>query len=192
MSILSLFHAARTHNKPRGDDWIQTFTGKPYWPLAPRAEDVDLVDIAAGLARTCRYNRQCLRFYSVAEHSILGAQFVPKEQRLAFLLHDAPEAILCDVPRPLKHRLQGYREIEAMNMRVIAQRFNLKLPFAPIIKEIDERIGADEREQNMAPPRLPWKHAGDCRPLGVRLQFWSPDQAMAEFIRAFSEFGGVT
>lgn len=57
-------------NARRGD-WLQTYTGRQYWPLDPRPEDVDLRDIAHALSQLCRYGGHTLFFYSVAEHSVL-------------------------------------------------------------------------------------------------------------------------
>lgn len=61
-----------------GDDstWIQTFTGRQFWPLDPRAEDVDIRDIAHALSMKCRYNGHCREFYSIADHSCRVAEVI--------------------------------------------------------------------------------------------------------------------
>ena len=53
---------------PRIGDWMQTYSGKRYYPVDPRIEDVDINDIAHALSHLCRYGGHCSRFYSVAEH----------------------------------------------------------------------------------------------------------------------------
>src|SRR5262249_32784791 len=175
------------HQKARQGDWIQTFTGRQFWPLDPRAEELDIEDIAVALSRDCRYAGHCKRFFSVAEHCVLmtrvarGNGYNKRDQRTA-LLHDASEAYLRDIPRPLKRGLRGYREIESRLMEVIAARYEIDWPIPPHIKALDESICLDEREQNMAPPPVAW----DCdfestRPLGVELQYWSPAEAFARF-----------
>ena len=51
-------------------DWIQTYSGKKFYPLDPRPEDIDIRDIAHALSLNCRFNGHCRCFYSVAEHSV--------------------------------------------------------------------------------------------------------------------------
>lgn len=63
----------------RRGDWIQTFTGRRFWPLDPRPEDVCIEDIAHALSLKCRFGGHCTRFYSVAEHSVHVSNYVPAE-----------------------------------------------------------------------------------------------------------------
>lgn len=61
-----------TYKRPteRAGDWMQTFTGRQFWPMDPRPEDLDILDIAHALSLLCRFGGHCQRFYSVAEHSV--------------------------------------------------------------------------------------------------------------------------
>lgn len=68
---------------------MQTFSGGVFYPMDPRPEDIRLEDIAAALSKLCRFGGQCLKFCSVAEHSVLVAQQVPPQYQLTALLHDA-------------------------------------------------------------------------------------------------------
>lgn len=167
----------------RKGDWMQTFTGRAFWPMDPRPDEIEIEDIAHALSMMCRYAGHCLRFYSVAEHSVLLARAVPRDVALWALLHDAAEAYIVDVPRPLKPFLPGYKHAEAQVESAIAERFGLALPMPPSVKEADNRILHDESAQNMAAPPQPWNLPGE--PLGVRLQFWSPARARAEFMSEF-------
>ena|SRR5271166_1245009 len=173
--------------KPSEEDcWIQTYTGGIFYPLRPRVEDVRFQDIAGSLSKLCRYAGHGLRFFSVAEHCVHVAHFAPRKHRLAALLHDASEAYLVDIPRPLKPWLIGYQAYEATLMRVIAERFGFEYPLADVIHNIDMAILTDEREQNMARLQVSPIVWGNMAPrLGVRLQFWSPDQAEFEFLQLF-------
>src|SRR4029077_4249720 len=54
--------------------WMQTYSGRKFYPLHPRAEDVELADVAHGLAMTCRYGGHSRLFYSVAEHCVLVSE----------------------------------------------------------------------------------------------------------------------
>lgn len=176
----------------RVGDWIQTYTGKQIFPLDPVRNVYDIIDIAAALSKLTRYNGHCLRFYSVAEHCVLMAR---RARDLgygdatcrAMLMHDASEAYLIDVPRPIKPSLGGYMEIEAALMVVIAARFGFEWPLPAIVKTFDTNMLNDEMRQAMAPPPSPWRHGGE--PVGVTLQFWSPDQAFAEFLSCCAGLG---
>lgn len=170
----------------RVGDWMQTFTGRQFWPLDPRPEDILLTDIAAALAKLCRYNGHTRIFYSVAEHSVLVARAAPAAVRMEALLHDASEAYLADVPRPLKRHLAGYAEAEDRVMRAVARQFRLAWPLPAEVKRIDEAILADEREQLMADPPAPW-HEREPR-LGIRIKGWTPQEAEREFLLAFHDY----
>lgn len=171
---------------PRGGDWLQTFLGKQFWPIDPRAADVEIEDIAHSLSMICRFGGHCLRFYSVAEHSVHIFRSVARVHRLWALLHDAPESYVLDVPRPLKPFLTGYRDIESGVMACIAERFGLVGALPGEVKQADRRILVDEMQQAMLAPPAPWDCA-DLEPLGVELQFWSPAQARDEFLAAYRE-----
>lgn len=173
----------------RKGDWMQTYTGAQFWPLDPRVDEVRFEDIAAGLSKLCRYGGQTILFYSVAEHCVHVARHAPEGLQLDALLHDASEAYLCDIIRPIKSHLTNYLDIEAGLERVIARKFGLHWPWHPDIKRLDTAILADERDQVMAPPPVPWPQTIEP-PLGVTLQFWTPAQAQYEFTTAFYRYGG--
>ena len=84
------------------DGFIGTFSGLRFWPLAPNLEKILVEDIAHALAHQCRFGGHASRFYSVAEHSVHVSQLCLPEHALWGLLHDASEAYLVDLPRPLK------------------------------------------------------------------------------------------
>lgn len=161
-------------------DWIQTALGGQFWPIDPRPDEIDPEDVAHALSLLCRFGGHCLRFYSVAEHSVLLARAVAPHNRLWALLHDATEAYLVDVPRPLKPFLVGYKEAEDKIARAVCDRFGLPMEMPAEVRAADTRILTDERHQNMAPAPKPW--STDAEPLGVTLQFWSPPRAKREFL----------
>lgn len=85
--------------RQRRGDWMQTFTGRAYWPCDPLPSDVYIGDIAHALARLCRFNGHVIvPHYSVAEHSVRCSRIVESNLALAALLHDAAEAYVADVP----------------------------------------------------------------------------------------------
>lgn len=97
---------------------ITTYTGVEFAPLTPDPAGVSLADIAHALSLLCRGNGHVAHFYSVGQHSLNCAReaaargYTPLVQ-LGCLLHDASEAYLCDIPRPLKASMETYRRDEA-------------------------------------------------------------------------------
>lgn len=177
-------------------DWIQTFTERQFWPLDPRPEHVVIEDIAHALSMTCRYGGHCKKFYSVAEHSVLVAQAVrtmggdTTEQFMA-LLHDAGEAYLCDLPRPVKPWIEGFKAMEDRIEDVIAIAFGLEtLRKTPRIAEADLRILVDETAAVMGTESMDW-HRQIGKPLNVDVQGLNPAEAERWFLQAFSEIGAA-
>lgn len=167
----------------RRGDWIQTASGRQFWPMAPRADEVHIEDIAHALSMLCRFGGHVREFYSVAEHSVYVARHVTPEHRLWALLHDASEAYLVDVPRPIKPFLGGYLDAERRIMAVVCERFGLPPEMPADVKDVDDAILIDEREQIMARPPVDWKLQGER--LGVFINCWSPDEARLRFLSEF-------
>lgn len=123
-------------------DMIQTYSGKWLSGIFPVEEDIDIHDIARGLAFKCRFSGQISDFYSVAQHSIWVAQKVRdmhgslSEQRTA-LLHDAAEAYLGDVPQPYKHNLPDFKLMEDRLLCAILDKFHVDREMTPLIKYCD-------------------------------------------------------
>lgn len=168
----------------RRGDWMQTYTGRQFWPIDPRPEDLSIIDIAHALSLLCRYNGHCTKFYSVAEHSVLMAGFASPENALCALLHDAAEAYLSDVPRPAKRFLANYKSFEHQINECVAHRFGLPYPWPQEVIELDNRILADEKEQIMAPAPADWHLP--LPPLGVHLPCYAPADAEALFLSTFN------
>ena len=109
---------------------IMTYSRVLMDPLDARPEQILIEDIAHSLSLMTRANGHCRHFFSVAQHSInclLEAQSRGYNRRiqLACLLHDAAEAYIADIPRPVKHRLAGFAEIEDRVISVVFQKFGL-------------------------------------------------------------------
>ena len=97
---------------------IMTYTKIMFDPLHPDVDLIDIDDIAHALSMLCRANGHFKTFYSVAQHCIncakeAKARGYSERIQLACLLHDASEAYLSDVTRPVKAELPRYKEIEA-------------------------------------------------------------------------------
>lgn len=175
--------------RQRAGDWMQTATGRQFWPLDPDPDDICIEDIAHALSNMCRYGGHTLSFYSVAQHSVIVSRHCPQSLRLTGLLHDASEAYIADIIRPVKPFLQNYKSIEIDVERAIAKRFSLPYPWPEEVKKVDNRILFDERDQLMADPPRPWNlHGG---PLGVRIDPWQPERAKSEFLGVYWSLCGT-
>jgi len=171
--------------------WIQTYSGRAFFPARPDSDHVHINDIAASLSKQCRYAGHCLRFYSVAEHCCHLADVAPDEHKLTALMHDASEAYLVDIPRPIKPLLREYKTIESNLMAVIGSKYGFDWPLPAAVTELDQAIMSDERAQNMVHMDVGAVTWGNALPaLGITLQYWGPDKAEYEFLVRFQRLGG--
>lgn len=109
---------------------MSTYTAKRFDPLQMTVENVAIEDIAHALSLTCRGGGQIRYFFSVAQHSVncareAAARGGTAREKLACLLHDASEAYVSDIIRPVKPYLSNYYEIETRIMAVIREAFGL-------------------------------------------------------------------
>lgn len=168
----------------RRGDWIQTFTGKAFWPMDPRPEDIDIEDIAHALAMKCRFSGHCLEFYSVAQHSVLVSRSCP-EAPLWALLHDAAEAYLPDVARPVKRFLTGFKEIEERVERCVAERFGLPWPMPESVKRADLEALATEQRDVMGTAPMSWGSLLGVRTWDRKIEPTRPVPAKVLFLSEF-------
>lgn len=168
-------------------DWMQTFSGVVYYPTSPKVENVRIVDIAHHLSMLCRYTGACRRYYSVAEHSVHVSYCVPEDMALLGLLHDATEAYVNDLSRPLKHSpwLWGYRAIERRNWLVIAEKFGLPRDLPREIHEADLAVLFAEQKELMLP--LPQYQGWIGEPADVDIIGYAPANAERLFMERFYE-----
>jgi len=166
-------------------DWFLTQSGKQFWPLAPRVQDLDIYDIAHALAHICRYGGHCNPFYSVAQHSVHVSYLVPKEWSREGLMHDATEAYCGDMVRPLKIQMPAYREVEANIWKVIATRYNLALELPKEVKQADDVALMTERRDVMPKSLIPWSVRAEPDPGIIRPL--SPEEARYLFLRRYKQ-----
>jgi hypothetical protein len=174
----------------RKGDWMQTYTGRQFWPIDPRADEIDIVDIAHALSQQCRFAGHCKTFYSVAEHSWRTSNVCNSENALWGLLHDASEAYLVDLPTPVKHASEmgsAYQVIEDRLMKVIADRFDLPWPMPEDVKKTDAFMLHWEQRDLMAPPPAPWAGQGSVLLPKTKLEPLHPVIAEYLFLKRFCE-----
>ena len=131
---------------------IMTCSYKMFDPLHPDVDLIDIEDIAHALSMLCRANGHFRTFYSVGQHSIncareAKARGYSQKVQLACLLHDASEAYLADVTRPVKAELPRYKEIEGPLQDLIWNKW-LSAPLSSAentqVFEIDDHMLAHE------------------------------------------------
>lgn len=179
-------------------NWINTFTGKKFYPLAPAVDEVHLVDIAHALSNQCRYTGHG-KFYSVAEHSVKLAMVLNErggsvEEMKYALLHDASEAYLADIATPVKHHpdFAFYRQAEDHLQSVIFRAFKLD-PNAvpPLIHELDVEIRGSEKANIFENANADWQIGPPMPELEEISWGWSPEEAERSFLDWFVFlFGG--
>jgi len=154
--------------------------------LDPGNSVFTIEDIAHGLSNICRFAGHCQRFYSVAQHSVHVSHLVPPEHALQGLMHDAAEAFIGDVTKPLKDLLPEYRRLEKNVEAAIAKRFGLPLHESPAVKEIDIIMLATEQLQLMQ-NRDDWNYTRGRKPIEIDLPEWGPKEAKQAFLERFIE-----
>lgn len=109
-------------------DCIRTYSGIHLTPLVPKPEDIRIEDIAHALSMMVRANGHFPEFYSVGQHCIhcckeAEARGYTRRTQLACLLHDASEAYLADITRPVKQHLEQYQEIEKVLQETVFRKY---------------------------------------------------------------------
>jgi uncharacterized protein len=167
--------------------WIQTHSGRRFNPLKPNPDAIVIQDVAHALSMQCRFSGHCREFYSVAQHSVLVSYICDHKDALWGLLHDATEAYLVDVPRPLKRsgKLQGYIEIEAVMQEAVCRRFGLPFVEPPSVKIADTKLLATEARDLMSPLHSDWQQPVD--PLPFKIEAWEHQKAKDMFMQRFFE-----
>lgn len=117
---------------------IRTVTGIYVDIVNPTPEMFCIEDIAHSLSHQCRFGGHIPKFFSVAQHSYNVSKQVPAKHQMAALMHDAAEAYVLDMPRPIKWQLTNYKAIENNLMYIIAEKFGFEYPLANEIKKADE------------------------------------------------------
>lgn len=169
---------------------IETYTGLQFHILEPRPEEVCITDIAHALSMQCRFTGHTRFYYSVAQHSYLVSFLVPQQFQLEALLHDASEAYIGDMSRPLKHFSECgrlYLEIEAKIEAVIKKKFGLPPTMSPEVKEADNSLLYAEKAALMKP--CDWTDTwGKYKEIDAEIKPWEPRYAETHFLHRYNQF----
>lgn len=174
----------------RQGDWFQTYTGKRFYPIDPKPEDVEIYDIAHSLSLLCRFNGHCRSFYSVAQHSVLVADKLPDELKLFGLLHDAHEAYTGDFISPLKRSDPDLNEsltlIQAKIQHAIiyALTNDNYLSIYKEIKDADCRMLVTEK-RDLFNIKYEWKEGENYMPYPDVISPWNSNVSEKAFLVMF-------
>lgn len=173
---------------------ILTVTGKHFDPIDPIDKLIDIFDIAHALSLLCRANGHFTRFYSVAQHSIAcakeaEARGLSDDVVVGCLLHDASEAYLSDVTRPVKQMLPLYREAEERLQDMIWEHFIWR----PLRDEEKDLIFGIDDDMLSMEFHLLMKEDIDTRYAKlltkVDCAFRSPEEVRDEFLSMLDRYG---
>lgn len=167
---------------------ICTVTGREFNFLETDASTICIEDIAHALSQICRFTGHTSEFYSVAQHSVLVSYLVPPEFALEGLLHDAAEAYLGDVAKPLKNLLPDYQALEHRIEAKVFARFGLHQPLPACVKHADRVMLATELRDLMQISRF--QEGGidahqSVQPAASRIEVWSSGLARSIFLKRF-------
>lgn len=180
----------------RVGEFMCTFTGKTFFPLDPRPDEICVEDIAHQLAQENRFNGALPEPCSVAQHSVLVSHLVqivfggtPAEQKQG-LFHDSPEAYVKDLHRPLKRALaSAYNPIEHGVWLAVAEKFGINAELSPMVKQADDLcLSLERRDLFPASHQQLWQLRGiELAPKGYQIAFIDWRDAERAFLRRYYE-----
>ena len=171
-------------------EYITTYTGQHFYPLEPEYDKIKIEDIAHSLSMLCRANGHYRYFYSVADHAIDCAaeareRCMGNYMIMLCLLHDAAEAYISDIPRPVKHDLNGIYDIEERLADIIYIKFAGRKPTESefdAMRKIDDSMLYHEFRANMG-EELKYGEIVSKRSFKSR----NPEESEKEFLDIFND-----
>lgn len=172
--------------RDRGE-WITTKSGIKFHLEDPRSDEIEITDIAFALAGLNRFTGHSR--VTVAQHCVIGSYEVPERFALEFLLHDAAEAYVGDVNRPLKNIIgRLYRPVSKRIDRAIRAKYGLPLEESGVVKLVDGRMCLTESRDQMSDRNHEWKEHRALSPFpNIIITVWSSRYAEDSFLRRFHE-----
>jgi 5'-deoxynucleotidase YfbR-like HD superfamily hydrolase len=185
-------------DKDTREGYMMTISGRKFYPLAPNPDDVNIDDIAHALANVCRWGGHVKTFYSVAQHSVFVSMTCHPDNALIGLFHDAAEAYLGDIIRPIKYLpsvYEVYAPIETLVTHAIAM--HLGIPSLEKTKDVEaaDQICLAEEFLSLRDPH------GSNLVNEVKAKYpeislatvtsWDPPYAKQQFLNRFYELTGV-
>ena len=157
---------------------VRTFSGKVVDVMDPNPDMIVIDDVGHALSNLCRFGGHSNQFYSVAQHSVRAAHMAEHHHKFTALMHDAAEAYLMDLPKPIKNCLPEYKLAEHNLMIVISAKFGFEWPLPEAVEWIDKKLLEHEWLQLMA---------GDNN---SSLLAWTPEFAKRNFLEMYYSLKG--
>lgn len=155
--------------------------------LDPDPSSIEIFSIASALSKICRFGGHCPSFYSVAEHSVHAALLSERygygrEITKAVFLHDATEAYLGDMVKPLKNSMTAYRLVEKNFERALSERFDIDFEGNhSIIKKIDREVIKAEKRALWPNDTHRWTGLLEVEEVEIPFHFYPPELAFSYF-----------
>ena len=162
------------------DGCINTFSGGKLNLMNPQVENITILDIAKGLAYKGHFAGQTPNFFSIAQHSLMVCDLMEEEHgdnpllMLTGLLHDASEAYIGDMVKPLKVFLPNFQEVENRLQDVIFKKFNLDGRQMPLVKKYD-KISQDIEYENF------YGYESE-------IEYLSPEESLIKFMDRYYQY----
>lgn len=175
---------------------IQTFSGGIFYPLDPRANEINLIDVAHALGNKARFTGHTRILYSTGEHSVrvswlLRSQGHSLMRQYVGLHHDDSDAYLPDVPTPLKKmpEFAWFREIEHKVQEKCYERFGCVIDDYSVVKEVDTILLLTEKRDLMPEKNGNWntKFTQVPIPKPYEIEPWPPEHAKLIYLAAHRE-----
>lgn len=154
---------------------ILVHSGTLFDVFNPNMEDIKIEDIAHSLSNICRYGGHSPKFYSVAQHCVICSYDNGSvQEKLEFLMHDASEAYLTDMPRPIKRNMKNYVDMEDNLLSIIFKKYNLNFPLSDRVHEVDDSA-------------LAFEYSSFFEKKDKSFDFWTPEYSKKMFLDRYYE-----
>lgn len=176
----------------RNNEWRKEFDSIEMLSIV-KVEDLGIQDVVALETSSKTYFAEGFGSHnSVAQHSVLVSYLCDSADALWGLLHDASEAYLVDVPRPLKRsgKFDAYLEFESKMQAAVCKRFGLPEQEPPSIKRADQAMLATEARDLMSPLHKDWVNL--VEPYPFKIEALGPQYAKNLFMKRFFELTGAS
>jgi len=169
---------------------IQLYSGTYFDYGAPERSDVTIEDIALALSHVCRFAGHVSRFYSVAQHCVNASRLVAPQFAFTALMHDTAEAVMNDIPTPLKITVPAFKDLEVRIEQAMSSRFGFQFPLPAAVKIADLQMLKLERDV-LKPSADEWEILAGIQTEAIAhlvdMSFWDSWSARQMFLKRYEE-----